>query len=97
MLENLQQADFQAHLNENFRIQLHDGELDLQLIEVSAVGQTSRNPARTPFSLVFRGPADLLLHQGIYPLTHPTLGSLPLFLVPIGPDAEGLCYEVVFN
>jgi len=97
MLENLQQADFQKHLTETFRIQLQDSELDLQLVEVSPMGQTSGHRARAPFSLIFRGPANLLLDQGTYPFVHPALGSLPLFLVPIGPDAEGLCYEVVFN
>ena len=49
-----------------------------------------------PYSLVFIG--DVVLEQRIYALTHPVLGALEIFLVPIGPDPSGrLQYEAVFN
>ena len=35
--------------------------------------------------------------QGIYPVSHPSLGTLDMFLVPIGPVADGLGYEAVFT
>jgi hypothetical protein len=35
--------------------------------------------------------------QRIYRLQHEELGQLELFLVPIGPDADGMCYEAVFS
>jgi hypothetical protein len=35
--------------------------------------------------------------QQIYQVEHPTLGSFELFLVPVGPDEQGMCYEAVFN
>ena len=49
------------------------------------------------FSLFFRGPLDPQLSQGTYPLECESLGSLPLFLVPMGRNAEGMTYEAVFN
>ncbi len=37
------------------------------------------------------------LGQGTFDLEHDQIGSFALFLVPIGPDAEGMRYEAVFN
>ena len=51
---------------------------------------------RRAFSLLFRGPADPLLPQRTYRLEHPELGGLDIFLVPLGPDSEGMRYEAVF-
>lgn len=50
-----------------------------------------------PFSLVLRGPRTPLLTQATYRVRHPSLGTLELFLVPIGQDAAGTRYQVVFN
>jgi hypothetical protein len=33
----------------------------------------------------------------LYPLTHPELGTMELFLVPMGPMRGGNAYEVVFT
>jgi hypothetical protein len=52
------------------------------------------------FSLVFRGPADWPLVQRAHNLKHPKLGTIELFLVPIGKvekDAVTRLYEAVFN
>jgi hypothetical protein len=35
--------------------------------------------------------------RGIYRLHHPARGALDLFMVPLGPDACGMRYEIVFN
>jgi len=52
---------------------------------------------RTPFSLVFRGPPQLILPQAIYRFEHETIGAFEIFIVPIGQTAEGVRYEVVFS
>jgi hypothetical protein len=49
------------------------------------------------FSLIFRGPLEQPLRQRIHKLIHPTLGTLELFLVPVGQDEAARFYEVVFN
>ena len=41
------------------------------------------------FSLVFHGPTDVPLDQRTYRMTHRELGDFPLFLVPLGPNADG--------
>ncbi|WP_121255983.1 DUF6916 family protein [Nocardioides ferulae] len=59
-------------------------------------GPGPRGEQRRQFSLVFRGPAEPVLPQATYPLTHPEVGELQLFLVPIGKDADGVRYEAAF-
>jgi hypothetical protein len=49
------------------------------------------------FSLIFRGPVAIPLRQRIHRLTHPALGEMELFLVPVGQDDGSRYYEVVFN
>lgn len=52
----------------------------------------------TPFTLVFRFPADHPIQQGIYSITHPTEGVFEgILLVPITQDENGLYFEAVFN
>jgi hypothetical protein len=104
MLEQLSVSDFVGHVNGSFRIPLDSGEMvDLELIEAKTIGEGHRPDApevrRRAFSLIFRGPPDRLLPQRIYPVEHPTLGTLEIFLVPLGPegDSEGLHYQAVFN
>ena len=50
-----------------------------------------------PFSLMLRGPRTPLLPQATYALRHPRLGTIELFLVPVGQDAEATRYEALFN
>jgi hypothetical protein len=75
-------------------------ELELELVEVK-VHRPSANPradpSGRPFSLLFRGRADLVLPQRIYSLEHRQLGTLEIFLVPVGRDSSGVQYEAVFN
>jgi hypothetical protein len=57
---------------------------------------------RTPFSLLFHGPAKPFLPQGTYPLRHDAIGDFPLFLVPLGPVPAGpdkglMRYEAIFT
>jgi hypothetical protein len=81
-----------------FRMQLApDRAIDLTLAEAKKLGG-ARPGRRAPFSLIFR-PADPQFYapQQIYPTTHPELGTLDLFLVPIRPDAAGARFEAVFT
>lgn len=49
------------------------------------------------FSLIFRGPLQPFLMQGMQVLKHPDFGMSEIFLVPIGKDQIGYFYEAVFN
>lgn len=49
------------------------------------------------FSLIFRGSLNQPLRQRTYKMTHPKLGDLEIFLVPVGKDDGARYYEAVFN
>lgn len=101
-LAELTQSQFSGYLGDAFRI---EGELEvcmnLQLIEathLSSGRHTKSNGQRPePFALVFQGPQNSPLDQAIYRLQHEHLGELPVFLVPIDQDEEGVYYEAIFN
>jgi hypothetical protein len=95
MTDNLSSKIFSEHLNSEFKILLPNSEpLTLRLTEVN---ERSTAPQQEQFSLYFRGPHTQRLQQQIYRLEHEKIGSLDLFIVPIGVDQEGMQYEVVFN
>ncbi len=84
---------FEAAMNQAFR---GDGLPDLVLIECSPLDPYP-GAVREPFRLTFRGPITPTLPQRIYKLQNPSSGEVEIFLVPVGPDSEGMRYEAVFN
>ena len=97
MLENFTIGTFSGHLGETFRIYPEDaGPLEVELTSATGLGEDPEHGGR-PFSIVFRGPKDVLLSQRIYRMEHAEIGAFELFLVPIGPDEAGLRYEAVFT
>ncbi|MDQ4070654.1 MAG: hypothetical protein M3203_14455 [Actinomycetota bacterium] len=92
-------SDFAPRVGERFSIgPVADGlTFDTELVEATVVGEAAGPGSRIPFSLVFRGPAGVVLPQRIYRVHHPDLGSLDIFLVPIGPDSTGMRYEAIFT
>lgn len=99
MLENFTIKTFSEHLGTTFRIQHDDsGRVDVELISATGLGGSAgEEMSRQPFSIVFRGPGDILLPQRIYRMEHDQIGSFELFIVPIGPDEEGFRYEAIFT
>lgn len=69
-------------------------EIALALVSVVDLGESGR--AGGAFSLLFRGPAEPGLDQGTVLLTHPALGEIAIFLVPVGARADSRDYEAVF-
>ncbi len=85
-------------VNAEFRLVGEAGEaVDLRLAEATETGPPFLPGGRAPFTLLFRGPPAPILPQRIYTLEHAGLGRWDLFLVPLGPDAEGGRYEAVFG
>ncbi len=98
MLGKLTPADFAKCLNQTFNLRLESSTLVLELITVDELGTGAPGGGRRqPFSLTFRGPEEPVLPQRVYALEHATMGRLEIFLVPIGPDQAGMCYQAVFN
>jgi hypothetical protein len=100
MLHTLTLEHFSPHVGETFRIRLEDERtLDVALVEANAIGtltnhlRTDGLLTRAPFSLLFKGSADVRLPQKIYRLEHATLPAYEVFMVPIGPGT----YEVIFS
>jgi hypothetical protein len=88
-------ADFEPRLSDEFRVATPNGEVALQLSEVRKLGQAVRKGGA--FSLLFVSPPGPFLPQATYTLTHPGLGTLEMFLVPIGPVKGSNGYEAVFT
>lgn len=103
MLDQLSLDLFSAQVGETFRIVIEeDNAVDVELIEAKALPAYASpaaedDPQHAPFTLLFRGPKEVYLPQRLYTLTHPTLGTLEIFLVPIQPDQHGSQFEAVFN
>ena len=94
-MDHLNGKSFLQHLNTQFTVGApSDGSVWLELVSVTEHIDT---PRQENFSLLFRGPLEPFFPQRIYHLKHESLGSLELFLVPIGPDGKGMQYEAVFN
>jgi hypothetical protein len=94
-LEQLTHETFAARIGEPFAI-TEPAALELSLEQANLAG-AAHDPARRPFSLVFRGPPRPLLAQRTYRLEHAALGTLEIFIVPISCDAGGARYEAVFT
>jgi len=95
MLENLNSRAFSEQLHTNFQLRIPGAAPSpLELVEVT---EKDPSPKVEQFCLVFRGPLTPHLPQGIYTFEHEKLGKFDLFLVPLGPDSAGMCYQVIFN
>ena len=101
MTDTLNHAFFFAQLEQLFQVNLDSEKVILKLIKLDLYSNDSKEKSeqsRESFSLVFRGPQEQQLQQGTFFLNNESLTeSIAVFLVPIGPDDHGLCYEAVFN
>ena len=88
--------DFIPHLHQTFRLQAGSEGHDIELIQVKAL-RYAMPGGRPPFSILFRGAREVMFPQMIYRIEHARMGALDLFIVPIGPDEQGMIYEAVFN
>ncbi len=98
-LSNLNVEDFSARIGDEFRIAVNDGDpvtLVLTAAEVQAAAETT-DRTDSAFSVVFRGPLNSPLPQQIFEMEHPEMGTLPLFIVPVQQDEQGIYYEAIFT
>lgn len=95
-LDQLPAEEFDDLVGQPLVARLADGKIELLLESVwRSPYPTAR--ALPGFSLFLRGPLQQALGQGIIGLQHPRHGELLVFMTPVGRDARGLRYEVVFN
>jgi len=98
-LDQLREEDFARRRGERFRLRLPSGEaLGLELVEVAGHPYLPPGPGRRRgFTVTFRSDRPGHLPQAIYPVEHDEMGTMELFLVPLGPRDGGMCYDAVFN
>jgi hypothetical protein len=99
VLEGLTPETFAPAVGDSFTLDAGEaGELALELLDARAL-ERDDIPAggRTPFTVVFRGPAEPLLPQRIYRLEHHAIGTLEIFIVPVDRVEGGTIYEAVFG
>ncbi|HEV7861379.1 MAG TPA: hypothetical protein VGR20_01725 [Acidimicrobiia bacterium] len=100
MADLLTAERFAPHRGTEFIVDLGDGgpAVPLRLDHVTPAATQPGAPREDPFSLEFSGPPAQTFPQGLYEFAHATLGSVAIFVVPIGPGPEGRPrYEAVFN
>ncbi len=98
---------FSQHLNEQFRTPASAPQIpSLELMSVEAQTLSEKDGRRkeveagrmrNPFVLVFKGPGEWMLNQMIHTLEHDEMGTLSLFLAPMGKDENGIYYQAVVN
>ena len=95
MSASLKHENFAAQLNAQFRVQGDEtNAVNLVLAEVS---ELKTSPSQEQFAIVFRGPLEVFLGQGLRQFERDEMGHFQLFLVPIKQDDNGFYYEAVFN
>lgn len=95
MEASLTHEAFTHQAGTKFQVQVEGNRgVELELTEIS---ELKRNPRQEEFAIVFRGPLDAFLGQGIRLFTHNELGQFEMFIVPIRQDEQGFYYEAVFN
>ena len=96
-LDKIECAQFAACLDQDFFVTTQSVQIHLKLTEARLLGSTHSGAVRTPFTLTFQGAPNLLLPQGIYPVSHSLLGPMDLFLVQTAADRKGSYFEAVFT
>jgi hypothetical protein len=84
-LSELTADTMRPFVGDRFTIDLDGGTtFEMTLDDVTVVLEKHLSPRlkRDSFALYFSGPQNVLLKQGTYPVKHPTLGELTIFLVP---------------
>jgi len=96
MLEKLRKEDFEPLIGQKIKVGAGAASAELEVAEASELKSPSPREA-PPFRVILRSHEGWRAPQGMFRVEHPTLGDLELFVVPIGPDGKGLCYEILFN
>ena len=94
-MATLTHEEFSRHLNKKFRIRI--GESEEIETELTNISDLVLSPRQERFSILFRGPLDKMLGQGMHAFEHDEMGPFELFIVPIERAEDGVYYEAVFN
>lgn len=85
---------FLALRHQTFTAMVGRRRVPLVLVNVSDDGSDLH---RAQFTVVFQGPREVQLEDGVYILSHPTAGMTPLYVQPGGTDNRSSYYNAPFN
>jgi len=102
VLDKLTVEDFRPAIGQAFTVDAAGGaKIELTLTEARTIepeaAPTDDAGNRAPFALDFRGPVDPVLPQAIYRLDNEGVGTLEIFVVPVGRTNSGTDYEAIFT
>lgn len=97
MPDEITPETFVDHVNKTFRVICVEGTLDVELTEVMVHEDPGIEGLRQPFTLIFRGPKDRVLSEGLYKVENDDAGSVDLYVIPIMSPGDYQDYQVVFN
>lgn len=98
----LSRETFASYLNTSFSFSHPEvPSATLKLIEVTDLTpeqgkRSARATGKECFAAIFRGSRTVSLRQETYKVTHASMGTFEMFIVPVGASREGL-YEAIFN
>jgi hypothetical protein len=84
---------FRALVREEFSLLLDNRSASLVLLRV----EDGSRPGGEQFTVVFQGPRELVLLDGVYRIAHATAGTTEVFLQPAGHDNRYNFYKALFN
>lgn len=102
-LASVTHHDFSPLVGEPFAIDFDEGPVIAVLTSVKVLGHEpawtdpEQADPREAFSLLFSAPRGDATTQRLYRVSHETLGTADIFLVPVGRSADGLLWEAVFT
>lgn len=97
MHKAITQEDFAKCVNQTCQVHHGTSTLEMRLVECRKLDRSTHGGVyREPFALLFRGPKSPVLPQQTYQFDFGSLGSMEIFIVPIGADDAGMQYEANF-
>ena len=91
--ERLAMSRLRGAVGSDFDVLGGDGATAAVALNLTEVNERPAPPGYEQYSALLRGPLSPELKQATYALRHPDFGTLPLFIVPVGRDRDGVIYE----
>lgn len=92
--------DFAPLSGAGFNARAKSGDpVPVRLIEVNSLGFHTpvERGGRESFSLIFHAPTERRWEQGSYAFSHPQLGEIVIFVVPLGVAEGHMQLQAIFN
>jgi hypothetical protein len=90
--------DFRPHVKKTFRVRGGHHAFTLTAVDAPDLGEPTPGARRSPFNLLFTGPPNDVLGEGLYTLEVDGGSSFELYVIPIyTPARDRQDYQAPFN